>query len=74
MKGSMLSSHVFVSHSSSDDDLVRRIREALEPRVKLWVDSRQLVAGDELDPEIQAAIDDSSHLIVVLSLEALASD
>ena len=70
----MVGPHVFVSHSSSDDDLVRKIGEALGPRVKLWVDSRELLAGDELDPEIRAAIDESSHLIVVLSLEALASD
>ncbi len=70
----MPGSHVFVSHSSSDYELVRRIREALEPRVKLWVDRRELVAGDELDPEIRAAIDESSHLITLLSLDALESD
>ncbi|MCP3958532.1 MAG: toll/interleukin-1 receptor domain-containing protein [bacterium] len=70
----MAGTHVFVAHASSDDALVQKIREALEPRVKLWVASRELAAGEELDPEIRGAIDDSSHLIALLSLDAPKSD
>ncbi len=65
---------VFVSHSSSDAVVVRKLREALEPHgVDLWVDRRELAPGDALDPEISAAIDGSAHVIVVLSPEALKS-
>ena len=68
-----MKSHVFVSHASTDAAAVLRLREALEPEVKLWVDRRELVGGDDLDSEIRAAIDDARHLIVVLSLGALNS-
>ena len=60
----MSASRVFVSHSSSDADLVRRLREALEPHgVDLWIDRRELAAGDALDPEIGDAIDGAAHAI-----------
>ena len=66
--------HVFVSHSSSDADVVRKLRQALEPHgVDLWVDRRELAPGDVLVPEIESAIDEAAHVIVVLSPEALKS-
>lgn len=67
-------SPVFVSHSSSDAAVVRRLREALAPHgVELWIDRRELASGEPLDPEIAAAIDGAAHVIVVLSPEALKS-
>ncbi len=71
----MSSSRVFVSHSSSDAAIVRRLREALVPHgVDLWIDRRELAPGDALDPQISDAIDDAAHLIALLSPEALKSD
>ena len=71
----MDASHVFVSHSKSDADVVRKLREALEIRgVDLWVDRRELAPGAELDSKIRTAIDEAVHVIVVLSLDALGSD
>ncbi len=70
----MQPSRVFVSHSSSDAAVVRRLREALTPHgVDLWIDRRELAPGDALDPEIDAAIDGAAHLIAILSPEALKS-
>lgn len=70
----MDTSHVFVSHSSSDDELVRRLNQALEPHgVVLWIDRRELAAGDVLDPAIRRAIDQAAHVIVVLSTTAMKS-
>lgn len=67
-------SRVFVSHATTDAEVVRKLRERLEPHdVDLWVDRRELAPGDVLDPEIRAAIEDSDHFIVVLSAAALES-
>jgi hypothetical protein len=59
---------VFISHASADDDLVTRLRKALEALdIPVWADSRELVSGNHLDPAIARAIDDSRHFLVVLS-------
>ncbi len=40
-----MTGHVFISHSTRDDDVVARIRTALEGfGVPTWVDSRRLTA------------------------------
>lgn len=66
--------HVFISHASTDDDFVRELRVKLElSGVKLWVDSRNLHGGNKLEPEIQQAILDSSHVLVVLSPRTINS-
>jgi hypothetical protein len=58
---------VFISHASADDALVKQLREALEAqRIPVWADSRELVAGNLLDPAIARAIDDSCHFLVVI--------
>lgn len=70
----MAAPKVFVSHAHSDAAVVRRLREALEPHgAEVWVDRRELAPGDALDPEIRAALDRATHVIVVLSPEALKS-
>ena len=71
----MDASHVFVSHSSADKPLVHRLHAALEPHgVDLWIDRRQMAAGDGLDEEIRASIEAAAHFIVILSTESLESD
>ena len=39
--------HIFISHTTKDDDIVKKLREILELHGELpWVDSRELPGGD----------------------------
>ena len=50
--------HIFISHSSKDDNIVKKLRELLELHGELpWVDSRELTGGDELTATIEAAFE-----------------
>lgn len=63
-----MSSHVFISHSSKDDGFVKELREALEGLgMSVWADSRELLVGSRLVPEIEAAIETARQFLVVLS-------
>ena len=58
-------SKLFISHSSQDDAFVRELRWTLaDLKQEVWIDSRELRAGDPLWPEIQKAIDESSAVAV----------
>ena len=60
--------HVFISHATKNDDTVKKLRETLELHGELtWVDSRELSAGKKLAPEIEKAIDEARHFIVMIS-------
>lgn len=66
--------HIFISHSSKNDDVVKRLRELLELHGQQpWVDSRELTGGDELQATIETNIRTARHFIVVLSIDALSS-
>jgi tetratricopeptide (TPR) repeat protein len=66
--------HIFISHTSQDDDFVKELREALERSgLTVWADSRSLAGGDELAPEIERAIEQARHFIVVISLNTANS-
>ena len=65
-------STLFISHSSQDDAFVRELRWTLaDLRQEVWIDSRELRAGDPLWPEIQKAIEESSSVAVVVSPNSL---
>jgi len=65
---------VFISHSTEDDAVVKKIRQALQRLgINAWVDSRGLAAGDKLIPKVQKAIEDREHFIAVLSVNAISS-
>ncbi|MGI8815207.1 MAG: toll/interleukin-1 receptor domain-containing protein, partial [Pseudonocardia sp.] len=65
---------VFISHASADDGFVAQLRQRLERHgVPVWVDSRNLRGGDQLAPEIEAAIEAASHVLVVLSPDTVNS-
>lgn len=58
---------IFVSHASADDAFVAELGRRLEERGHpTWVDARRLHSGDRLGPEIETAIADAPHVIVVL--------
>ena len=63
-----MSSHIFISHSTVDDAIVKKLRESLEAhKLTTWVDSREVSAGAKLSPEIEQAIDTATHFIVMIS-------
>lgn len=65
---------VFISHSSKDDDFVRALQQALTlHNVHAWIDSRELLPGGLLNPDITQAINASSAYAVVVSPAALQS-
>ncbi len=65
----MMSDEVFISHTTADDAIVAEIREALEGQgLTVWVDSRELTAGDDLTDEVVEQIESARHVMVVLSL------
>lgn len=65
---------VFISHSSKDDALVRRMRQALADLGQQgWIDSRELHGGDPLEPAIKEAIEDAAGFLVVVSPDSLQS-
>lgn len=64
----------FISHSTRDDPVVAEIRRALEGLGHaVWVDSRELAPGDELEPEVLRAIEEARCLLAVLSTHAVNS-
>ena len=70
-----MSQHLFISHSSKNDAVVKKLRELLELHGKLpWVDSREMAGGDDLQATIEHSIRTARHFLGVLSLEALSSE
>jgi hypothetical protein len=64
----------FISHASADDNFVQKLRTQLEESgLSVWVDSRKLRGGDKLAPEIENAIVQARHVIVVLSQKTINS-
>lgn len=60
--------HVFISHATKDDGFVKKLRQSLENcKIPVWVDSRNLRGGSKLEPEIETAIRNAKHTLVVLS-------
>ena len=67
--------HLFLSHSSTDDGFVRELRQALaDLGQEVWIDSRQLKGGDPLESEIKTAIAQASGLAVLVSEASLQSE
>ena len=70
----MRPSHVFISHASKDDALVKQLHDALESLdIAAWIDSRELSGGAKLDPDISDAIEQVRQFIVVLSPNTINS-
>ncbi|NIM16484.1 MAG: tetratricopeptide repeat protein [Candidatus Aminicenantes bacterium] len=65
---------IFISHSSKDDEFVKALGKSLEIQgFDTWIDSRELVGGDQLEPEIKKAIEKARAFIVVISLNTINS-
>ena len=67
--------HLFISHSSQNDEFVKKLRATLELHGQLpWVDSRELTGGDALEAVIKEKIRTARHVLVVVSMNALESE
>src|SRR5436305_7485963 len=67
-------SHAFISHASADDPFVAELRRALDAlQIPVWVDSRELIGGNKLAPEIEKAIEQARQFLVVLSPKTVNS-
>lgn len=66
--------HIFISHCSEDDEIVKHLRESMEiQRLDTWVDSNKMRGGDKLEKKIIDAIDTARAFIVVLSPKTINS-
>jgi hypothetical protein len=66
---------VFISHASEDNDITKRIYDALiSDGIDAWVDFEKLNAGDQWDVKVQEALNAASAGLVVLSKASLASE
>jgi tetratricopeptide (TPR) repeat protein len=70
-----MAEHIFISHSSKNDDVVKRLREALElAGVVTWVDSREFTGGDMLDETLTDKIKTARSFMILLSIDSLSSE
>ncbi|MBF8276934.1 MAG: hypothetical protein HW390_2007 [Candidatus Brocadiaceae bacterium] len=60
--------HAFICHASEDKPVARRLASDLERHgVKVWLDERELQVGESLRERIEQALEQSHHVIVLLS-------
>ena len=70
-----MAQHIFISHASENDAIVKKLRETLELHGEIpWVDSRELSGGDDLKDKIYNSIHSAGHFLVVISIDALSSE
>jgi tetratricopeptide (TPR) repeat protein len=74
MPAKKLTSSVFISHSSKDNEFVDRLAAELKKhRIKFWLDAHELDLGDSLFDTIAPAIDEADYFAVVLSTSSINS-
>lgn len=66
---------VFISHSSADKKFVRTLKSDLnENGIDTFFDEDSLEYGDSLKERLEHAIKESSHFIIILSINAIKSN
>jgi hypothetical protein len=66
---------IFISHSSKDKKFVRHLKDCLlENTIETWVDEDQLDFGDSLVNKLENALEETSHLVIILSPASIESD
>ena len=65
---------VFISHSSRDKEIARRLAANLESRgIGVWIDEAEIKLGDSLLDKIRAGIDSVDYVLVLLSKNSIDS-
>jgi hypothetical protein len=60
--------HLFICHSSQDKSFIRRLASDLKAnRLDVWVDEQEILVGDRIREKIEAGIETSDYLAIVLS-------
>lgn len=66
---------VFISHSSKDNDFTRQLTRSLEAAgLDVWVDLDDLTSGERWLASIQAGLEKSSAIVIVMSRAARQSE
>jgi DeoR/GlpR family transcriptional regulator of sugar metabolism len=66
---------IFLSHSSKNKPLVREIKSFLPEHMKLWIDEKDILVGDNIIGSIKEAIKtNSDFLIVFLDTNSIKSE
>lgn len=66
--------HVFISYSSEDKEIARRLAHDLESaNIDVWYDEFKLKAGDPLLHTIREGIEESDVLLVLMTAKSIAS-
>ena len=66
---------VFLSHSSADKTLARRLaRDLRAATVDVWLDEWEIRVGERFGPKIEQALEDVDFVIVLLTRAAVASE
>ncbi|MBX3083264.1 MAG: TIR domain-containing protein [Anaerolineae bacterium] len=69
-----MSFDLFISHSSKDNEITRKIHDRLTAAgIDTWVDFIDIRAGDEWDAKIQEALHSAKRAVIVLSQASLDS-
>lgn len=64
---------VFISHSSKDEALARRIADVLKKEgLEVW-DDREIFPGDNWAAKVAKALDESNAMVVLLTANGIAS-
>jgi|SRR5256885_2184832 len=65
---------VFISHSSKDEVLVRRIADVLKASgMDVWDDTREIMPGENYAEKVAQALKESEAMIVLLTSEGINS-
>jgi hypothetical protein len=66
---------IFISHSSTDKKFARKLKDDLkENSFTTWVDEDELDFGDSLIDKLEAALEESSHFLIILSPASVNSE
>lgn len=65
---------VFISHSSTDKKFVRTLKDCLNANgIETFFDEDQLDLGDNLVSKLESALNETSHLVIILSPSSINS-
>ena len=65
---------IFLSHSSTDKNIVRKMNKALESQgYKTWLDENDILIGDSITNEIGKGLKEADVVLVFLSKHSVAS-
>ena len=65
---------VFLSHSSKDKPLARKIAEKIKDvGIKVWLDEWEILVGDSITQKIQTGLESANYVAVLLTKHSVKS-